>query len=195
MVGYGRAKVEAEEILRAEAADSDIALAIVRLPHVYGARDLMFAQVRRGLVLHPGAGRNRYAHLHVEDAARVLIGAADTNWSGTLPVADDLPASWREFFAEIQRYYPRFRELGCPKWLALLATYGATPVRRLSRHPSVYTPGAVRGWNMNLPVTKRLLWDEIELKPRYPTIHEGIPAVLDECVAFQWVHPLADRKG
>jgi nucleoside-diphosphate-sugar epimerase len=192
-VGYGHAKLEAEQRLREAADEADIALGVVRLPHVYGARDLMFEQVKRGRVYHPGSGRNRFAHLHVVDAARVLIGAAETGWRGTLPVGDDLPATWLEFFAEIQKYYPRFRELGCPKWLALLGTYLITPIRRLSPEPSVYTPGAVHGWNLNLPVEKRLLWDAIGLEPKYPTIREGIPAALDECVAFQWIHPLADR--
>lgn len=194
-VGYGRAKVEAESALRRMTEEADIALGIVRLPHVYGARDLMFEQVRRGRVYHPGNGRNVFSHLHVEDAARVLIGAADSEWTGTLPVADDSPANWLEFFGEIQKYYPRFREVGMPSWLAALATHLLTPIRRLSPHPSVYTPGAVRGWNLNLPVAKRLLWKEIGLEPRYATIREGIPTVLDECVSFQWIHSLADRVG
>lgn len=191
--GYGRAKIEAERALREMADEAGIALGVVRLPHVYGARDLMFEQVKRGRVYHPGHGRNQFAHLHVEDAARVLIRVAETGWTGTLPVADDFPASWLEFFSGIQTYYPRFREIGCPQWLALLGTYLLTPFRRFSSHPSVYTPGAVRGWNLNLPVKKRLLWDDLGIEPRYPTIHEGIPAVLDECVSFQWIHPLADR--
>lgn len=193
--GYGRAKVEAEAALRTLADESDILLGIVRLPHVYGARDLMFDQVKSGRVFHPGLGKNHFSHLHVEDAARVLIRVAEAGWTGVCPVADDLPATWLEFFAEIQKYYPRFRELGFPKWLALLGTYLITPIRRLSPHPSVYTPGAVHGWNLNLPVKRRLLWDALDLEPSYPTIREGIPAVLDECVSFQWIHPLADRVG
>jgi len=42
-------------------------------------------------------------------------------------------------------------------------------------------------------VTPRLLWDELGLKPAYATIDTGIPAVLDESVAFRWRHPLMDR--
>jgi hypothetical protein len=33
----------------------------------------------------------------------VIIRVAETSWTGTLPVAADSPATWREFFAEIQR--------------------------------------------------------------------------------------------
>ena len=50
----------------------------------------MFEQVKRGLVFHPGRGRNEFAHLHVEDAARLMIRVAEKGWSGTSPVADDL---------------------------------------------------------------------------------------------------------
>lgn len=192
-LGYGRAKREAEAVLTELAAAASMSLAIVRLAHVHGARDLMFEQVRRGRVLMPGNGRNEFAHLHVSDAARVLIRAAEQNWHGVLAVADDQPASWREFFAEIRKYYPRFREVGAPQWVAALGTRMLTPFRRLSGRPSLHTPEAVAGWNLNLAVKPRLLWNELDLEPEFPTIHQGIPAALDECIAFRWVHPILDR--
>ena len=37
--------------------------------------------------------------------------------------------------------------------------------------------------------------DELGLEPEYPTIDEGIPAALDECVAFRWLHPFDDKQG
>jgi nucleoside-diphosphate-sugar epimerase len=193
-LGYGRAKLEAERTLTAMAAESGIDLAVIRLPHVYGARDLMFEQVRRSRVVFPGSGKNIYAHLHIEDAAEVLITAAEKGWSGTSPVADDLPVNWNDFFAVIKEYFPRFRGSGIPQWLALLGTHLLTPYRRLSRYPSLYTPDAVLGWNLNLPVQQGLLWNELNLQPKYPTIYQGIPAVLDDCVEFRWIHPVADRK-
>ena len=192
-LGYGRAKREAEAALAELAASSSIDLAVVRLSHVYGARDLMFDQVRRGRVLMPGNGRNTFPHLHVSDAARVLIRAAERGFTGVLAVADDEPATWKEFFAEVRKYYPRFREVGIPQWMAALATHALTPYRRLRGAPSLHTPEAVAGWNLNLAVKPRLLWNELELEPDYPTIHQGIPAALDECIAFRWVHPVLDR--
>jgi nucleoside-diphosphate-sugar epimerase len=193
--GYGRAKLEAEEALSKMADQAGIALAQIRLPHVYGARDLMFNQVRQGRVLFPGNGQNLYAHMHVEDAARVLLAVAEQGWTGTSPVADDMAANWNEFFAVIKTYYPRFQTIRLPMWLALLGTRLLTPFRRLSRHPSVYTPDAVLGWNLNVPVKKGLLWNDLDLTPNYPTIHQGIPAALDECIPFRWKHPVADRTG
>ena len=193
--GYGRAKIEAERALFEIAGRAGIALAVLRLPHVYGVRDLMFAQVRRGRVFFPGNGRNLFAHLHVDDAARLLIAAAETGWTGISPVADDLPVNWNDFFAEIRKYYPRFRSIGTPEPLALMGTSMLTPFRRLSRYPSLYTPDAVRGWNVNLTVKKGLVWDDLGMAPDYPSVYQGIPAVMDGCVEYRWVHPIADRIG
>lgn len=194
-LGYGKAKLEAEAALARLAEPAGIALASIRLPHVYGARDLMFNQVRNGRVLFPGDGKNRFAHLHVEDAARILIAVAEKGWTGISPVGDDLPVDWNEFFAEIEKYYPRFQNIGIPKWMALMGTYLLTPFRRLSKHPSLNTPDAVRGWNRNLEIKKGLLWDELGLTPNFPSVFQGIPAVLDESIEFRWIHPVLDRKG
>ena len=194
-LGYGRAKLEAEEVLSRLTAQAGMSLAVIRLPHVYGARDLMFNQIRQGRVVFPGNGRNHFAHMHVTDAARVLLAVAASGWTGTSPVADDQSANWNDFFAVVREYYPRFRFIGVPMWMALLGTRMLTPIRRLSRYPSLYTPDAVRGWNASVPVEKGVLWDEIGITPHHPTIYQGIPAVLDDCIPFRWVHPVVDRAG
>lgn len=193
--GYGRAKREAEERLTEMAAEAGVKFAALRLPHVYGARDLMFNEVRKGRAMFPGRGDNLYSHLHIFDAARVLIRVAEKNWTGITPVADYLPATWNEFFEVIRKYYPRFRIYRVPEAFSVFGTYLLAPVRLFKRYPSLYTPDAARTWNDNLAVAKGVLWDEIDLEPKYPTIHEGIPAVMDECVVFQWIHPLDDTKG
>jgi nucleoside-diphosphate-sugar epimerase len=194
-LGYGRAKLEAEAVLSTMADQAGMSLALIRLPHVYGARDLMFEQVRQGRVLFPGNGQNLFSHMHVEDAARVLLAVAEKEWTGISPVADDMAANWNEFFGVIRNYYPRFRNIGMPMWLALLGTRLLTPIRRLSKQPSLHTPDAVLGWNLNVPVKKDVLWNDLELTPNYPSIHQGIPAVLDDCIPFRWKHPVADRAG
>ena len=194
-LGYGRAKLEAEAALSSMAEKAGISLALIRLPHVYGARDLMFNQVHKSRVLFPGNGKNKFAHLHIEDAARILIAAAQKQWSGTSPVADELAVDWNQYFAVIKEYYPRFRSLGMPMWLALTGNYLLTPFRRLSGYPSLNTPDAVKGWNLNIQVKKGLLWDDLGIKPNYPSIYQGIPAVLDDCIEYRWLHPIEDRQG
>ena len=50
----------------------------------------------------------------------------------------------------------------------------------------------IRGWNLDLVVRTRTLWDRLRLEPRHPSIYSGIPAVLDGMVAFGWRHPVWD---
>ena len=191
-VDYGRAKLQAESELLGLASQANMAFAAVRLPHVYGARDLLFERLHGGLLTMAGGGRNRYTHMHVDDAARVLIAVARTGWTGISPVGDDRPTDWREFFAVLATHYPRFRAIYLPAWLARLGTELLRPVNALRRRPSLYTPDTVISWNLELPVEPGLLWRDLGMRPAYPTIHEGLPAALDDCVAFRWRHPLSD---
>lgn len=174
---------------------SGIKLGIIRFPHVYGSSDLMFEKVRKGRVYYPGNGENFFSHLHVHDAANVLTAAVKQEWEGVSPIADELSVTWNEYFAEIEKYYPRFRAYSIPEWLALLFTWIIYPIRRMRKVPSIYTPGSVISWNLNLPVQKGLLWNELNLRPKYPTIYQGIPAVLDDCIPFRWISSIKDRRG
>jgi hypothetical protein len=114
---------------------------MARLPHVHGARDLIFEQIRRGHAIYPGNGKNVFAHLHFEDAARVLIRAA-------------------------RRYYPRLRLLLVPRILALCGTHLMGVFQRFSDRPFLYTADAVRGANLSLPVQPGLLWDDLDQDPK-----------------------------
>lgn len=51
VMGYGRAKIEAEEGLAKIAANSDMTLSCLMLPHVYGPQSILF---RTGIAIFPG---------------------------------------------------------------------------------------------------------------------------------------------
>jgi nucleoside-diphosphate-sugar epimerase len=193
-VDYGQAKLDAEARLQRLAEGAGINFAAIRLPHVYGATDLLFERIRRGLLLSIGSGENLYSHLHVRDAARLLIAVAERGWSGISAVGDERPTTWTEFFATLREHYPRFRQFRVPQWIARLGTELIRPLLSFRRRPSLMTPDTVIGWNLRLPVARNLLWDQLGLQPLYATIHEGIPAALDDCLAFRWQHPLSDRS-
>lgn len=193
VIAYGRAKLEAETALAAMAERAGMRFAALRLPHVYGAADLLFEQVRRGRVYSPGAGKNRFGRLHVKDAARLLIAACLQDFSGVTPVGDDFSAAWNDFYFILRRYYLRLNEWRLPRALALAATRALRPYQKLRGQPALYTPDAVVGWNLNIPVRPGLLWPALGLTPCFPTIEEGIPQVLDEVIAFRWTHPVFDK--
>lgn len=193
-IGYGRIKLEAERALRARGSDA-LTLGILRLPHVYGARSFLFDQLRSGLLVLPGSGSNTHGHLHVHDAARLLIAAAATGWSGTSPVADERPTCWNDFFQVLDDHYRRVRLLRLPRGLALAGAHVLERLADLRGRPTLFAPDTVRGWGMNLPVAPGLVWPELGLAPRYPSVAEGLPASLDELVSFRWQHPVVDASG
>jgi len=192
---YGRAKVDAEARLDALALRSSVRVASLRLPHVYGAQSVLFQQIRSGLAIFPGSMQNRCGHLHVADAARVMIAAAEQRWAGASAVADDFSANWIEYFEVLKLYYPRFRLVRIPRWLGYLGAAIAEPFVRLRGRPSLYTRGTVTGFNLDLPVEPGLPWSELGIRPMYRTIHEGIPAALDGSLLFRWRNPVTDRIG
>jgi dihydroflavonol-4-reductase len=191
---YGRAKLEAEKLLAGAAGEAGMSFCALRLPHVYGATDAVFSKIRTGTLLVPGMGSNKYCHMHVRDAARVMVEAARKRLCLASPVADDLPADWNEFFGLIKRHYPRLRMVRVPGRLALAGAYALHGWFRFQGRQTLETPDGVRGWNLNIPVEKDLVWKELGIGPNYPNIYEGVPEVLDDCVAYRWIHPVYDGR-
>jgi nucleoside-diphosphate-sugar epimerase len=180
VLDYGRIKLETETRLSQMASAAGINFSSIRLPHVYGIMDLYFSKLRNGVLIQPGLGRNNFAHMHVKDAARILIACAEQGYNGISPVGDNLSAKWAEFTKTVRRYYPKARVVILPYWLAIIAAAMLTPFRRFRPNPGLETPGAVRSFNCNIPVKPGLVWQDIKLKPHFPTIYDGVPAVINE---------------
>lgn len=193
-LGYGRAKVEAEERLTRIADGSGMTLASLRLPHVYGAQSILFQQVRSGFAMFPGGMANRCGQLHVSDAARILAAAGSTRWEGASAVADSQIVTWTEYFDLLKTLYPYFRMISLPRWFGYGGAAALEPLLSRQGRPTLYTKDTVVGFNLDLPVTPDLVWSDVGLVPKYPTIYEGIPAVLDGYVQYRWRHPMMDRR-
>lgn len=194
-IGYGKAKLEAEIALSEIAKESGINFASIRLPHIYGPQDLLFGQIRNGLAILPGDGKNNFAHLHIEDCARILISIAQKEWTGISPVGDYHSACWNEFFSVVKDYYPRFRLIKIPRWLAYTGIYLMKPIQSIRSRPTIFSKDTIKSFTLNLPVKSDVLWNELGITPKYRTIFQGIPAVLDDFVAFRWRHPLLDQDN
>lgn len=192
--GYGQAKVAAEQRLRQVSSHSDLTTGSLRLPHVYGPQSILFQQVRRGLAVFPGAMTNQYSHLHVEDAARALVAAARSRWTGTAPLADRYNATWTEFFEVIETYFPRLRVVRLPQRLGYAGAAVVEPLLSGRERTTLYSTGTVIGFNLNLPIDAERTWKELGTAPTHPTIAEGIPAALDGYVQYLWRHPAYDHR-
>jgi nucleoside-diphosphate-sugar epimerase len=185
VLDYGRIKLDTERELSAIAASSGIAFSAIRLPHVYGVMDLYFQQIRKGLLVLPGLGKNVFSHLHVTDTAELLIACAEQGYCGIFPVGDAMPASWNAFLALVKQYHTGARVLVLPQWLALAAAIAVAPVRRFRPYPGLETPGAVRSYNCNIAVKPCLVWKDLGISLMFPTIREGVPAVAKESLLLK----------
>lgn len=184
--GYGRAKLEAETMLVDMAQSTGMDFCSVRLPHVYGSKSLLFYQIRQGRLFFPGSGNNLFGHLHVADAARALIKAAESGRRGVCVIADNLSCTWNDFFEITRDFYPRLQVIHIPKPLALMATGVIELLLSPRKAPNRYSTDAVASWNLDLPVASDTLERVMNLRLQYPTITDGIPQVLDDCVAYTW---------
>lgn len=190
VIDYGRVKLQMEGEL---AARSGLSVASIRLPHVYGAGDQLFANVRRGLLAVPGRSSPPFSHLHVHDAARVLIAAAGGTWEGARGIGDHDPAGWDRFLGELQRLLPRLLIVRLPASFALAGTALMRIVRSRLETPDIFTPDTVRAWNMPLWVRSDLLWDELGIEPEVPDYRIGLRRSLDDAVDHVWRHSVHDR--
>ncbi|MDJ0781064.1 MAG: NAD(P)-dependent oxidoreductase [Desulfosarcinaceae bacterium] len=191
--GYGRAKLEAEDLLAEAAAEAGIRFVSLRLPHVYGAHSLLFDQVRHGRIFFPGRGDNRFAHLHVGDAARALIHAAAGDLEGRYVIADDISCTWNDYFETVQAYYPRLRVSHVPRSLSYAVTRVLDLLYPVVGQTNPYPSGAVSSWNLNLPVVDGTFERLIGETPQFPSVHDGVPAVLDDAISFYWLPSNLDR--
>ena len=191
--GYGRAKLEAENRMKAMAATAGVRFVSLRLPHVYGAHSLLFDQVRHGRIIFPGRADNLFANLHVKDAARAMIRAAEVEMEGVYVIADDQSCTWNDFFETVQTYYPRLRVTHVPQSASYAGTRLLDLLYPLIGKTNPYPSGAVSCWNLNLPVVPGTLSEALGFEPTYPSIHDGIPAVLDDAISFYWLPSNLDR--
>lgn len=194
-VDYGHVKLLVEDQLAEQGEAAGMSVASVRLPHTYGATDQLFGWVRRGVVPIPGRSSGPYGHLHVRDAARVLIAAAETGWSGRSVIADRESVGWDVFLGELQHQMPHVTIARLPEPLARAGTAVLSAATGWRSAPSLMTPDTVTSWNLSLPVDPAALWSELGIEPRLPTYREGIAATLSDCVAFRWKHPVNDHRG
>ncbi len=194
-MGYGHAKLEAEDGLDAISAETGMTVASLRLPHVYGPQSILFQQVRKGLAIFPGRMGNRCGQLHVSDAARVLAAVGASKWTGRSTVADGDTVTWTQFFAVLEEMYPRLRLVTMPSWFAYTGAAVLEPIASRRSRPTLYTKDTVVGFNLDLPVEPGLIWNDLDIEPLYPSVREGIPAVLDGYVRYRWRHPINDRRN
>jgi nucleoside-diphosphate-sugar epimerase len=194
VIGYGRAKLEAEQALAGVAQTSGMRAVSLRVPHVYGAGSILFSYADRGLIPFVGDMDVTYSHLNVSDAAEALIAAvANEHVSGSFPVSDGTPILWRQFFDHLETFLPSVRVVDLPAAPIQRALEFIEPIR-MHRSPTMATPDTVASWRLRQAIDPSKGWSALGIEPAHPKVETGIPAALEESLPEGWRTSLADRR-
>jgi len=193
VIGYGRAKVNAEHILDQIADATGMRIVSLRVPHVYGAGSILFSYANRGIVPFVGDMDVTYSHLQVSDAVEALIAAVvNDHVRGTFPLSDGTPITWRSFFHHLRTFMP-VRVIDLP----------AAPIQRLlqlveplrmHRAPTMTTADTVKSWRLRQAIDPSKGWLSLGIEPAHPTVETGIPAALEETLPATWRTSVSDRR-
>jgi nucleoside-diphosphate-sugar epimerase len=138
VTGYGRSKVAAEGLVRAE--KEKLPVVIIRPPMIYGPRDnesfAFFQSVSFRFLPYLGAGNNKMSVIYASDAASACIKAIDRDVpSGNAYFVDDGEIYvWRDMLADIERAMDRkaFVRLSIPFSLVKVAAAANEQIGKLT---------------------------------------------------------------
>ena len=108
-------------------------------------------------------------------------------------MADDLSCTWNEYFETLKTYYPRLRVTHIPQTLSYVGARFLDLLFGLTAQANPYPSGAISCWNLRLPVIAGTMNQSIGMASKFPTIHDGIPDVLDDSISFYWLPSNLDR--
>lgn len=108
-------------------------------------------------------GETTISLIHIEDAARAMASAIETDTSGVWHVVDNEPVSTDEFFAKFARLLDVDEPGRIPGWLAKFFV-GEDMVRFLTN---------------SFPTSNDRFVDEVDWEPKYPTYQEGLQSIVE----------------
>jgi len=158
---------------------------ILRLGNVYGPDIRLIKTLKnfmgRGIYRIPGTGENLTHFAHVEDVVQaMLLCLANKKAIGKIyNVADDMPVQYKDFVFELAALMDIPRPGFAPIWLfrvfASLSTAWAMLTKTAPLINNDILTFSVSSFAADTGKTK----SEIDFRPKYPTIHEGLPTCVD----------------
>jgi nucleoside-diphosphate-sugar epimerase len=167
-----RSALESERVVREAAAEHGFDAVVLRGGWFYAADAAHTRDIAEGLragrlpVIGGGLLGRRDATLslvHVDDAARAFLAAAEGEATGTFHVVDDEPVAYATFLRAFAERLDAPEPRRVPWWLAR-AFVGPNLVRLIT------TP---------MPTANDRLREAFDWGPRYPTYREGLDAVVE----------------
>jgi nucleoside-diphosphate-sugar epimerase len=101
--------------------------------------------------------------IHVDDAARAFLAAAEGDATGTFHVVDDEPVTYARFLRAFAERLDAPEPRRVPWWLAR----------------ALVGPNLIRLITTSMPTSNDRLREAFDWEPRYPTYREGLDAVVE----------------
>lgn len=183
---YGRAKVEAENLVTRATDEGWLDTVILRPSWVYSVDDVIFRLMRMGKVNRwIGAGDNWWGFVHREDVARAFILAASRAEAvgKKYIVSDDKPATWRDYLEYLANLLGVSPPGATSRSLAMVSALVGSLLARLEgrsqldfeeRRRPLITPDTVRSLRASTRFSNRRIKEELGFSFNYPDYREGL---------------------
>ncbi len=158
-----RRRADAEKRLREWGRRSGVSVSILRVPGIYAADRLPLARLEKGTPALIPEDDSYVNHVHADDLARMVVAALHHAHPGRMYNAvDDAPQKMGDYFDLVA---DRF---GLPR-----------PPRVARAEAARIIPETLLSFmNESRRLTNRRIKQELRLRLRYPTVHDGIAAAL-----------------
>jgi nucleoside-diphosphate-sugar epimerase len=160
-----RRRADAERRLRQWGARAGVRVSILRVPGIYAADRLPVARIERGTPALLPQDDSYVNHVHADDLAQMVVAALHRGQANrSYNASDDAPQKMGDYFDLVADRYclPR------PPRLARAEVRAAVPEMLYSF------------MNESRRLTNHRVKQELRVRLRYPTVHEGIAAALRE---------------
>jgi nucleoside-diphosphate-sugar epimerase len=160
-----RRRADAERRLREWGARTGVRVSILRVPGIYAADRLPVARIERGTPALLPQDDSYVNHVHADDLARMVVAALHRGQANrSYNASDDAPQKMGDYFDLVADRFSLPR-----------------PPRVARAEARAVLPDMLYSFmNESRRLTNRRVKQELRVRLRYPTVHEGIAAALAE---------------
>ncbi len=160
-----RRRADAERRLREWGARTGVRVSILRVPGIYAADRLPVARIERGTPALLPQDDSYVNHVHADDLAQMVVAALHRGQANrSYNASDDAPQKMGDYFDLVADRFSLPR-----------------PPRVARAEARAVLPETLYSFmNESRRLTNRRVKQELRVRLRYPTVHEGIAAALPE---------------
>lgn len=157
-------RVDAERALLTWGEQSGVAVAVLRVPGIYAAERLPLAQLKRGTPVLRAEDDVYTNHIHADDLAAICLTALARGVAGRVyNASDDGEIKMGDYFDLVAG------RAGLPR---------APRISRAAAEAGAIPEGLLSFMRESRRLVNTRMKTELDMRLRYPSVHEGVPAVV-----------------